>query len=129
MLQISVDLDQPSLPLSLPPSSQLVETSPLCLLDFYISTPYQRHGLGAFFLRAVLRHEGLEGAHLLAYDRPSPRLLPFLAKHFGLKNYERQHNHFVLFDEYFSSSGVCSSSSSSSFFSPSSSSFSSSIAL
>ncbi|GAB5036533.1 alpha-tubulin n-acetyltransferase [Nannochloropsis oceanica] len=93
------------------PSGQVIEISPLCLLDFYISTPFQRHGLGASFLRAVLRHEGIANApHLLAYDRPSERLLPFLAKHFGLHKYVPQHNHFVIFDEYFSSSSSSSSS-------------------
>lgn len=37
----------------------------------------------------------------LAYDRPSPKLVCFLAKHYGLKNYERQTHNFIVFDDYF----------------------------
>merc|ERR1719269_479186 len=38
----------------------------------------------------------------LAYDRPSPKLLGFLRKHFGLSRYVPQANNFVVFDAYFS---------------------------
>ena len=36
----------------------------------------------------------------LAYDRPSEKLLGFLAKHYGLKKYVPQNNNFVVFDAY-----------------------------
>jgi len=39
--------------------------------------------------------------HQLAYDRPSPKLLPFLEKHFGLKTHLPQPNHYVLYYEFF----------------------------
>jgi hypothetical protein len=42
-------------------------------------------------------------ARYLGYDRPSKMLLGFLAKHFGLKNYTRQTNNFVVYKEYFAS--------------------------
>lgn len=37
----------------------------------------------------------------LAYDRPSPKLIGFMSKHFGLKSYVQQNNNYVVFDEYF----------------------------
>lgn len=37
----------------------------------------------------------------LAYDRPSPKLIKFLQKHFGLASYVPQNNNFVVFNEYF----------------------------
>ena len=36
----------------------------------------------------------------LAYDRPSPKLIGFLSKHYGLKNYIPQNNNFVIFNQY-----------------------------
>ena len=36
----------------------------------------------------------------LGYDRPSPKLLAFCAKHYGLKKYVPQNNTFVVFDAY-----------------------------
>jgi hypothetical protein len=40
-------------------------------------------------------------AQSLAYDRPSPKLIGFLRKYFGLGSYISQNNNFVLFNEYF----------------------------
>ena len=37
----------------------------------------------------------------MAYDRPSPKLLSFLAKHFNLKLYTQQTNNFVVYNDYF----------------------------
>jgi len=43
----------------------------------------------------------------LSYDRPSPKLLGFLGKHYNLRKYVPQNNNYVVFDDYFgdSSSG------------------------
>ena len=49
---------------------------------------------------AMLVAEGRE-ARSLAYDRPSPKMLPFLRKHYGLIDYNEQPNNFVVFDDYF----------------------------
>ena len=40
-------------------------------------------------------------AKLIAYDRPSPKLIGFLKKHFELGSYTSQNNNFLLFNEYF----------------------------
>jgi len=37
----------------------------------------------------------------LAYDRPSPKLISFMAKHYALKSFMPQTNNYVVFDEYF----------------------------
>ncbi|CAG5865195.1 unnamed protein product [Menidia menidia] len=60
-----------------------VEAEPLCVLDFYIVESLQRHGFGLELFGFMLQHKNLEPV-LMAYDRPSPRLLSFLAKHYCL---------------------------------------------
>lgn len=49
----------------------------------------------------MIRREEIGSPALLAYDRPSPKLLSFLSKHFGLKEYFPQANKFVVYDQYF----------------------------
>uniref|UniRef100_A0A4W5P3P8 Alpha-tubulin N-acetyltransferase 1 n=1 Tax=Hucho hucho TaxID=62062 RepID=A0A4W5P3P8_9TELE len=72
-----------------------VETEPLCVLDFFVTENLQRHGYGlelfSFMLQPVL----------MAYDRPSPKFLSFLEKHYCLKNSVPQVNNFVVFDGFF----------------------------
>lgn len=48
-----------------------------------------------------MRKEGLS-PEMFAYDRPSPKLIGFLRKHYGLSRYVAQNNNFVVFDAYFS---------------------------
>lgn len=38
----------------------------------------------------------------LAYDRPSPKLIGFLKKHYELVDYVPQNNNYVVFNRYFS---------------------------
>jgi hypothetical protein len=40
----------------------------------------------------------------MAYDRPSEKLIGFLAKHFGLRRYAAQANNFVVFKQYWDES-------------------------
>lgn len=37
----------------------------------------------------------------IAYDRPSPKLIGFLRKHYNLTNYVPQNNNFVIFNQFF----------------------------
>uniref|UniRef100_A0A3Q2EDT4 Alpha-tubulin N-acetyltransferase 1 n=1 Tax=Cyprinodon variegatus TaxID=28743 RepID=A0A3Q2EDT4_CYPVA len=60
-----------------------VEAEPLCVLDFYVAETLQRHGYGLELFNYMLQHQNVE-PELLAYDRPSNKLLAFLAKHYGL---------------------------------------------
>ena len=48
----------------------------------------------------MLAHQAAIPAKL-AYDRPSPALLGFLKKHYGLVNYIPQNNNYVVYDDYF----------------------------
>ncbi|CAK0894361.1 unnamed protein product, partial [Prorocentrum cordatum] len=86
-------------------SDGLVEINPLCSLDFYVVEGRQRGGLGLRLFQAMLRAEGVS-AERMAYDRPSPKFIAFLQKHFGLSKYTPQSNHFVVFDRYFSAAAT-----------------------
>lgn len=81
-------------------NGDFVELDATCVLDFYVSDAVQRRGIGKLLFDSLLRHQQLQPAHL-AYDRPSPKLLPFLAKHYGLRSHVQQPNNFVIFDDYF----------------------------
>lgn len=50
-------------------------------------------------LQAFLATEQLLPAQV-AYDRPSPKLIGFLRKHYGLADYIPQNNNFVVFNQY-----------------------------
>mmetsp|Transcript_2584 Transcript_2584/g.6601 ORF Transcript_2584/g.6601 Transcript_2584/m.6601 type:complete len:384 (+) Transcript_2584:66-1217(+) len=78
----------------------LRQISPVCALDFYVHESCQRSGLGFRLFEAMLREEALRPHHL-AYDRPSPKLIGFLRKHYSLCSFQPQNNNFVVFDEYF----------------------------
>lgn len=78
------------------------EIRPLCVLDFYVHESMQRGGHGKEIFELMLQDKNVTPKEL-AYDRPSPKLLNFLAKHYGLKQFERQSHNFVVFDAYFDS--------------------------
>jgi alpha-tubulin N-acetyltransferase 1 len=78
----------------------MVEMNPLSVLDFYVHESVQRGGHGKDLFEKMLQTEGVE-PRKLAYDRPSPKLKGFLAKHYNLRNFVTQNNNFVVFDDYF----------------------------
>lgn len=78
----------------------LREINPLCALDFYVHESCQRGGFGRRIFDAMLRQEGQSPAKM-AFDRPSPKLIGFLAKHFELIRYRPQNNNYVVFDDFF----------------------------
>ncbi|EER02256.1 conserved hypothetical protein [Perkinsus marinus ATCC 50983] len=78
--------------------SPLIEITPLCVLDFYVDESRQRCGIGLALFEGMLTHEKVEPRDI-AYDRPSPKLLNFLGKHYGLYKYTPQANNFVVFTE------------------------------
>ena len=75
----------------------------MCVLDFYVHESVQRGGQGKQIFEEMLYREGVR-AEKLAYDRPSEKLIGFLGKHYGLKNYVAQNNNYVVFSAYFSHS-------------------------
>lgn len=86
------------------PSGRCREISPLCVLDFYVHESVQRQGLGKSLFLKMLSSENVAPAKL-AYDRPSPKLIKFLQKHFGLSQFVPQNNNFVIFDDFFKVAG------------------------
>jgi hypothetical protein len=49
----------------------------------------------------MLQKENIQPAKL-AYDRPSPKLLSFLSKHYSLSDFIPQANNYVIYKKYFS---------------------------
>ena len=81
-------------------TGQLNEIDPLCVLDFYVHESQQRNGHGRMLFDYMLAAEDVQ-PHRLGYDRPSPKFLGFLRKHFSLSDYVPQSNNFVVFTQYF----------------------------
>ena len=77
------------------------EVNTLCVLDFYVHESTQRRGIGKQLFDYMLKFEKKMPTEL-AYDRPSPKLLSFLRKYFGLNDFVEQNNNYVVFDEFFS---------------------------
>ena len=82
---------------------EMVEMKPLAVLDFYVDASVQRGGIGKTLFDCMLVYMNAKPA-LLAYDRPSDKLMGFLAKHCKLKNFVPQNNNYVVFDDYFTTS-------------------------
>jgi len=78
---------------------------PLCALDFYVHESCQRSGFGKLIFDTMLKHEGAVPVKM-AYDRPSPKLLGFLEKYYGLSRYTPQNNNFVVYHDYFKADTV-----------------------
>ena len=81
-------------------NAQLIEMDPMCVLDFYVCTSEQRAGHGRALYDYMLSYQGVQPAEL-GIDRPSPKFLAFMKKHFGLSDYVPQTNNFVVFNQYF----------------------------
>ena len=80
------------------------EIHPLCVLDFYVHESVQRGGQGKHIFEYMLDNEKIN-PEKLGYDRPSSKLIGFLSKHYGLKNYVPQNNNYVVFSKYFEDAG------------------------
>ena len=65
---------------------EMVEMKPLSVLDFFVDSSVQRGGYGRKLFDAMLAEMKSEPA-LIAYDRPSHKLIGFLGKHFNLHSY------------------------------------------
>lgn len=84
-------------------SGKCKEMYPLCVLDFYVHESCQRKGIGKGLFMKMLACEKISPAKI-AYDRPSPKLIKFLEKHFELKDFVPQNNNFVIFKDFFTGS-------------------------
>ena len=72
----------------------------VCLLDFYVDESQQRRGCGIFLFKEMLEYLNNPPPNYLAYDRPSPKLLSFMAKHFGLCSPDLQPNKYTIFEGF-----------------------------
>ncbi|ORZ36956.1 touch receptor neuron protein Mec-17-domain-containing protein [Catenaria anguillulae PL171] len=78
-------------------SGHLHECHPLCVLDFYVSESSQRKGYGRQLFEHMLRGEGVVDPCELAYDRPSPKMVAFLQRHYALVEGLPQPNNYMVF--------------------------------
>ena len=78
----------------------MVEMKPLSVLDFFVDPSVQRGGQGRKLFDIMLSYMNSEPA-MIAYDRPSDKLMGFLAKHFNLRDHVKQNNNYVVFDDYY----------------------------
>ena len=82
---------------------QMRDVSPLCVLDFYVHETAQRRGQGKKLFDEMLKREGVLHPARLAYDKPSIKMMGFLAKHFSLRDYLSQSNNYVVFRQFWES--------------------------
>ncbi|XP_077283043.1 alpha-tubulin N-acetyltransferase-like isoform X2 [Arctopsyche grandis] len=76
-----------------------------CVLDFYICAKYQRHGWGRHLFEHAIENEDIEPWNM-AYDRPSEKLINFLAKYYRLTDVVEQPNRYVMYRDYFINTSV-----------------------
>lgn len=70
------------------------------ILDFYVHETRQRRGQGKRLFERMLAEQGWR-ADKCSVDRPSDKLIGFLAKHYGLTRPIPQANNFVLYEGFF----------------------------
>lgn len=81
-------------------NGSLLQSSPMCVLDFYVAEELQRQGVGLLLFQRLLQECPDLSPHKIAYDRPSPKLLAFMRKHFGLAQPNLQPNRFCVFEGF-----------------------------
>ncbi|KAL0217044.1 hypothetical protein RCL1_007527 [Eukaryota sp. TZLM3-RCL] len=78
----------------------LVELDVICILDFFVQTNHQRRGIGLALFKHFLTKFNTS-PESLAYDRPSPKLLAFLRKHYNQNHPRHQDNNYVIYPGFF----------------------------
>ena len=81
-------------------NGKVEERMTMCLLDFYVSEELQRSGLGLQLFEHFLISSNTNDPCKIAYDRPSPKLLAFLAKHFDMKSPDAQPNKYTIYEGF-----------------------------
>ncbi|VDN53267.1 unnamed protein product [Dracunculus medinensis] len=80
--------------------NQTYQTTPLCILDFYIHDSLQRRGYGHTLFDYMLQCEK-SSASEVAIDKPSDSLIQFMGKHYDLKDPIWQTINFVVYASFF----------------------------
>ena len=73
-------------------------------IRFLCHESVQRKGVGKMIFDYMLNYENKHPASL-AYDRPTLRLLSFMKKNYGLKDYMTQNNSFMIYEQFFNQEG------------------------
>jgi alpha-tubulin N-acetyltransferase 1 len=91
-------------------NGKVIQSSPVCLLDFYVDDSMQRNGLGLSLFRHMLDALSIDPPVSssttpitpkdIAYDRPSPKLIAFMRKHYNMLNPDLQPNRFAIYDGF-----------------------------
>ena len=79
-------------------SSDLVDSNPICVLDFFLKD--QRCGYGTILFNAMLSVHKIS-PFALAFDRPSEKLKSFLIKKFNFLTILQQNNFFAISSNFF----------------------------
>lgn len=88
----------------------ILESDTMCVLDFYVLEDHQRRGIGKVLFAFMLDHLSNSNSSALppekicrklAYDRPSPKLTSFLARHYGLIHPDAQPNRYHIYEGFF----------------------------
>jgi len=82
------------------------EVYPTCVLDFYVHESRQRSGCGKILFQLMLRDQSVSHPKFMAVDRPSPKLLGFLRKYYGLESPIPQVNNYVIYEGFFSNNNI-----------------------
>ena len=83
------------------------EVYPMCVLDFYVHESRQRSGCGKRLFEYMLQDLKVQ-PRLLAIDRPSPKLVAFMRKHYDLASAIPQVNNYVIYEGFFNRPYECS---------------------
>ena len=91
-------------------NGKVTQSSPVCLLDFYVDDSMQRNGLGIALFRQMLDTLSADATVSslsapitpkdIAYDRPSPKLIAFMRKHYNMINPDLQPNRFAIYEGF-----------------------------
>jgi len=81
------------------------ECEPMCLLDFYVHESKQRCGIGKRLSEAMLKDLNVSHPQYIAIDRPSPKLINFMRRHYDLEFTIPQVNHYVIYRGFFQNMG------------------------
>lgn len=76
------------------------ECEPLCVLDFFVKPERQRSGYGKFMFDYMLNDLKVD-VNELAIDGPSPKMILFLQRNYGLDHMMRQTNNFAISTGFF----------------------------
>lgn len=89
-----------SLYLADPILDKVKQVHTLCILDFYVIETRQRSGYGKYLFDYMLDDQKINPTKL-AIDAPSPKLIAFMEKHYGVSDMVKQMNNYAIGPHFF----------------------------